>query len=92
MAPIWESSSFKHEIDKRDQIYAMLNATYTASVPEEARNGGVVRLFIGPEHAQTEREVEILVEEFSDGREARIFHAMHLGSKFRSYREEHPDG
>lgn len=49
-------------------------------------------LFIGPPHAQTEREIEVLVHENpATGREAVIFHAMPLGPKFRTYREEHSD-
>jgi hypothetical protein len=55
-------------------------------------DGGEIRLYIGPEHSQTERELEILVNQFTDGREASIFPAMRLGPKFRSYREENSDG
>jgi hypothetical protein len=50
-------------------------------------------LYIGPEHSQTDRELEILVYDYpGSSREATIFHAMHLGPKFRRFREEHPDG
>lgn len=46
-------------------------------------------LYIGPAHAQTDRELEILVHEFPEtGPEAIIFHAMDLGPKFRRLREE----
>ena len=49
-------------------------------------------LYIGPPHAQTERELEVLVIRFTNGREALIFHAMPLGPKYRRYREEFPNG
>ena len=91
MPPRWEPSSEKHGIPRNDQVYAILNATYVADLgPSD--NDGVLRLYIGPEHPQTARELEILVNHFADGREASIFHAMRLGPKFRRYREEHPDG
>lgn len=90
MAPRWETSSLKHGIPRGDQIYAMLHATLVQSLPdEEDGRDGRIRLFIGSAHAQTERELEILVREFDDGREAIVFHAMELGSKYRIYREEH---
>jgi hypothetical protein len=57
-----------------------------------SNDGGTVRLYVGPEHEQTDRELEILVNYFTDGREASIFHAMPLGPKVRRYREEHPNG
>lgn len=90
MAPRWELSSDKHGIDRRDQIFAILNANYVA-ILEERQDGSAVMLYIGPEHGQTDRELEILVHSFADGRQASVFHAMLLGPKFRRYREDHPD-
>ena len=72
-------------------MYAILHATYIAELGASI-DGGTVRLYIGPEHAQTDRELEILVNQFTDGREASIFHAMQLGPKIRRYREEHLNG
>ncbi|MEO6505734.1 MAG: hypothetical protein ABIW36_10630 [Terrimesophilobacter sp.] len=92
LAPRWEPSSDKHGVDRGDQVHAILNATYTAELPGESRDGGTVTLYIGPQHAQTGREVEILVNVYSDERESVIFHAMLLGTKYRRYREEHPNG
>ena len=90
MPPRWESSSEKHGVPQHDQVYAILHATYVADLgPND--DGGEIRLYIGPEHFQTERELEILVNQFTDGREASIFHSIRLGPKFRSYREENPD-
>lgn len=90
MAPRWEPSSDKHGIPRNDQVYAILHATYVAELGTSI-DGGTVRLYIGPEHAQTDRELEILVNQFTDGREASIFHARQLGPKIRRYREEHPN-
>lgn len=91
MTPRWEPSSDKHGVARNDQVYAILHATYIADLGPNER-GGSIRLYIGPEHAQTDRELEILVVHFTDGREASIFHAMPLGPKIRRYREEHPHG
>lgn len=90
MAPRWEPSSDKHGVARNDQLYAILHATYVATIGT-SNDGGTVTLFIGPQHEQTDREVEILVNSFTDGRQASIFHAMQLGPKFRRYREEHPN-
>lgn len=85
-------SSEKHGIPRGDQIHAILHATFSAELEGEADTGRIM-LFIGPPHSQTDRELEILVHEFPDtGDEARIFHAMELGPKFRAFREEHTNG
>jgi hypothetical protein len=73
-------------------MFAIINASFT--LPLAAHHvagiqGGVVTLFIGPRHAQTEDELEILVEQFDDGREAIVFHVQPLSSRWRSFREEH---
>jgi hypothetical protein len=91
MPPRWEPSSDKHDVPRTDQVHAILNASYIADLGT-SDDGGTLRLYIGPEHAQTDRELEILVNHFTDGREASIFHAMQLGPKFRRYREENPHG
>ena len=72
-------------------IYAIAHATFVDTIENPGRRGGRVELYIGPEHGQTTRELEVLVERFDDGREAVIFHVMGLGSKFKRYREEHSD-
>ena len=86
--PHWEPSSDKHGVAREDQIYAMVNAAFTDPI-ETGKNGDVVMLYIGPEHHQTERELEILVRHPArKGAEASVFHAMRLGPKYRRYREE----
>jgi len=74
-------------------MFAMLHTTYVADVNDNG-DGTVDRLYIGPEHAQTRRELEVIVRVAIDGssREAVIFHVMPLGPKFRTMREEYPDG
>lgn len=73
-------------------MYAILHATFVQQLNEQPVDGRIM-LYIGPEHVQTDRELEILVHEFPNtGRESSIFHAMPLGPKFRRYREEHSDG
>ena len=69
----------------------MVHATYQAELPNESFDDGVVTLYIGPQHPQTGREIEVLVNVYSDGRESVVFHAMRLGPKFRRYREENPN-
>jgi len=70
----------------------MVYATYRAELVGESIDDGTVWLYIGHPHAQTDREIEILVNVYDDGREALVFHAMELGPKFRQYREENPNG
>lgn len=92
MAPRWAHLADKHGIPRADQIYALINATYTVELVNERLDGGAVWLYIGPPHAQTERELELLVNVYNGGREALVFHVMHLSAKYRRYREENPGG
>jgi hypothetical protein len=93
MAPRWLDSADKHSVPRPDQVYVLLHASYVAELTDEQTPSGRIMLFIGPQHAQTDREIEILVHEYpGTGREAVIFHAMELGPKYRRYREEHPNG
>ncbi len=89
MPPKWEPTSLKRGIPKADVVYAIANATFIDTIEDPGLRGGRVVLYIGPEHGQTARELEVLVEQFDDGREAVIFHVMGLGPKFKRYREEH---
>lgn len=92
MAPVWRNSTDKHGVPRQDQVYVLLHPTYRAVLADPVPDGRIV-LFIGPAHAQTDREVEVLVHEFPESsRQAVIFHAMELGPKFRRYREENPNG
>lgn len=70
-------------------VYAIAHATFVDTIEDSGLRGGRIELYIGPEHGQTARELEVLVERFDDGREAVIFHVMSLGPKFKRYREEH---
>ncbi|UFS59696.1 hypothetical protein [Subtercola endophyticus] len=92
VAPRWTESSWKHGIDRLDQVFALANATFVDELDQPETDGGRVRIYIGPRHSQTDDEIELLVKYFPDGREAVVFHAMRLGPKYRRYREEHSDG
>jgi len=92
MTPRWTESSGKHAIPVGDQMQAMLHATYRTEMPGQSIDDGTVWLYIGHPHSQTDREIEVLVNVYGDGREALVFHAMELGPKFRRYREENPNG
>lgn len=70
----------------------MVHPSYSAVLPGESVDDGTVWLYIGHPHAQTAREIEVLINVYDDGREAVVFHAMDLGSKFRRYREENSNG
>jgi hypothetical protein len=92
MSPIWTLSTEKHGVSRHDAMHAVINATFTELLSTHqaaGTHGGVVTVFIGPRHAQTEDELEILVEHFNDGRESIVFHVQPLSSRWRSFREEH---
>lgn len=91
MAPRWTDSSSKHGVSRGEAAYAIAFANYEADLHDNG-DGTVDRLYIGPAHAQTDREVEVIVKVATDGREAVVFHVMQLGPKFRRLREEYPDG
>ncbi len=76
---------------KGDALYVLLHPTFVRDL-EVNGDGTVNRLFIGPVHAQTDRELEVIVRVAVDGsgREAVVFHVMPLGPKFRRFREENP--
>lgn len=92
MAPRWTESSRKHQIPQADQVWAIAHATYRAELLNASIDDGTVWLYIGKPHAQTDAEIEVLVNVYEDGREAIVFHAMRLGPKFSRYREENPNG
>ncbi len=93
VTPRWTHSTAKHGISRADAMYSMLHATYIVDIRDNG-DGTVDRLFVGPEHAQTSRELEVIVKVAVDssGREAVVFHVMQLGPQFRGMREEYPNG
>ena len=70
-------------------MYAMLHPTFVRDLDVNG-DGTVNRLFIGPAHAQTDRELEVIARVAVDGsgREAVVFHVIPLGPKIRRFREE----
>jgi len=91
VAPSWTSSTAKHGVPRGDAQFALLHPTFVRDL-EANGDGTVNRLFIGPAHPQTDRELEVIVRVAVDGsgREAVVFHVMPLGPKFRRFREENP--
>lgn len=90
MAPIWTASTSKHGVPRHEAIFAIVHASFIATpvdTKSPARSGGVVRLYIGPANDLTSREIEVLVEEFSDGREAVIFHVQPVSDKWNTFRK-----
>lgn len=88
---MFDPSSEKHGVTHGDVVHAIYHASFNQVIEEDGSSR--IRLFIGPQHPQTEREIEVLVREYPDtSRPARIFHAMLLGPKFRRLREEVSDG
>jgi hypothetical protein len=81
-------SAAKHGIRAADALYAIQNAIWT-STRVKVNGGGPTsrrRVFVGPEHAQTERLIEVLVELVPGG--FVVYHVMPLGSYYRSVMDE----
>lgn len=88
-APRWTESADKHGVPRADAVYAIMHATF---VGRPDPDDPAIVLYIGPEHAQTERELEILSRDRSgEGRDHLIYHVMPLGPLFRRFREENPN-
>ncbi|GED40644.1 hypothetical protein F6W69_18915 [Microbacterium oxydans] len=82
-------SAGKHGIPDEDALYVMQNSIYTSTNVKAAPNAAPNprRVFVGPQHAGTERLVEVLIEVKSPG-VFTIYHAMPLGSYYRKQMEE----
>lgn len=89
MAIEWASSAEDHGIPQADALYAMQHATYTSTKVKvnEGDRRNQRRVFVGPQHAQTERLIEVLVELKPSGTFV-IYHVMELGSYYRRQMEE----
>jgi hypothetical protein len=85
----WPESADKHDIPHADALYAMQNATYTSTKVKindgDTRNQR--RVFIGPQHAQTDRLIEVLIE-LKPGGNFVVYHVMPLGAYYRRQMEE----
>ena len=66
MAPKFLDSSEKRGIPRLDIVYAILLANYVRVLAYERVDKGRIKLYIRQPHAQTDREVEILVHEFPE--------------------------
>lgn len=84
----WAGSADKWGISHEDALYAIQNAVYT-STKVKVNSGdpnGQRRVFVGPQHAQTERQIEVLVEMVGAG--FVVYHVMPLGPYYRQQMEE----
>ncbi|WIE58241.1 hypothetical protein DEI96_001110 [Curtobacterium sp. MCLR17_031] len=81
------NSAGKHGITEPDALYAIHNAEWTSTRVKvhDGDPGNKRRVFIGPQHAQTERLIEVLVELVPGGF---VYHVMPLGSYYRRVMEE----
>ncbi|SFL21652.1 MULTISPECIES: hypothetical protein [unclassified Leifsonia] len=77
-------SAGKHGISEQDALYAVQHAVYSSDrvkVNNAGRPGGSRRVFVGPQHAQTERLIEVVPGGFV------VYHVMPLGSYYRAQME-----
>lgn len=88
MGIIYTRSAEKHGISEADALYAMHYARYTSTRVKvnDGDPNGVRRVFVGPQHAQTDRLIEVLIELVSG--DFVIYHAMPLGSYYRRQMEQ----
>jgi hypothetical protein len=85
----WPDSADKHNIPHQDALYAIQNPVYT-STKVKANGGNATnqrRVFVGPQHAQTSRLIEVLIE-LKPGGSFVVYHVMPLGSYYRKQMEE----
>lgn len=85
----WPKSADKHDIPHADALYAMQNAIYTSTKVKinEGDSRNQRRVFVGPQHAQTDRLIEVLIELKPSG-DFVVYHVMPLGSYYRQQMEE----
>ena len=85
----WTESADKWGIPHEDALFAIRNARYDSDNvklndgdPDAPR-----RVFIGPQHEQTERLVEVLIW-LKRGGDFLVYHVMPLGSHYRRQMED----
>jgi hypothetical protein len=83
------ASASKWGITREDALYAMQNAVYSSDKVKindgDARNQR--RVFVGPQHAQTDRLIEVLIEVKRPGTFF-VYHVMPLGPFYQRQMEE----
>jgi len=82
-------SAGKHRIPGPDALHAIKNAVWTSTRVKvnEGDPRSERRVFVGPQHAQTDRLIEVLVE-LRPGGGFVVYHVMPLGSYYRKLMEE----
>ncbi len=81
-------SAGKHHIPGPDALHAIKNAVWSSTQVKvnEGDPRSQRRVFVGPQHAQTDRLIEVLVELKPGG--FVVYHVMELGSYYRKLMEE----
>lgn len=85
----WTESADKWGIPHEDALFAIQNARYDSDNVKvnEGDPSGRRRVFVGPQHQQTDRLIEVLIE-VTRGSDFVVYHVMPLGSHYRSQMEE----
>jgi hypothetical protein len=89
---IFTPSSRKHGISNEDALYVIRNPTYTGGL-SGGNHVSYALIFIGFQHPQTEREIEVLMRVYRRSqRWPEVFHVMWLSSKYDKFRRDNPNG
>lgn len=82
-------SAAKHGISEQDALYVMSRPVYTSTKVKlnDGNPASPRRVFIGPQHPQTDPLIEVLIDMPRLGTFV-IYHAMPLGSHYRQQMEE----
>jgi hypothetical protein len=95
MTPDWAFSASKHGISYIDVAYVISKEEFKKvlpNFPDPYSEGGIVTLYIGFQHPQATKEIEVLVRTFPNSeRRAKIFHVMPLRQQFREMRDQDKD-
>ena len=73
----YTDSASKHGIANEDALYAMTHAIRVTDAHD--RHGRAAKKFVGPQHAQTDRLIEVIAY-FAHG-DFVIFHVMETGER-----------
>lgn len=84
----WADSAAKWNISQEDALYAIHNAVYaSANVKLNGGNPATARrVLIGPQHSQTDRLIEVLIELRPGG--FWVYHVMPLGPYYKRQMED----
>jgi hypothetical protein len=86
MGIVFARSADKHDIPNADALHAIQHAVYSSERVSGDESPRKRMVFIGPQHAQTERLIEVLVER--RGGDFLVFHVMPLSGIYASRMKE----